>query len=108
MYPCTMTARHVDLSLLVLVCFMITPQVGGVTDPASRYRIIYPENHQRLPRHMSTAAKLLASPKALKRLRAVVSGRLAYMVPGTVSDEDVDLAVALGTPLLGPLPYTCR
>jgi hypothetical protein len=39
------------------------PQVGGVSSPSSRYRIVYPENHARLPSHMSTAAMLLSSPR---------------------------------------------
>lgn len=83
-------------------------QVGGVADPASRYRIVFPENHARLPAHLSTAAKLLASPRALKRLRASVAGRMGYVVPGVVGDEEVDLAVALGLPLMSPVPYTAR
>ncbi|KAL6746704.1 hypothetical protein V8C86DRAFT_1820156 [Haematococcus lacustris] len=83
-------------------------EVGGVSQPASRYRIIYPENHNRLPVHMSTTAMLLTSPRALKRLRSAVSGRPGYIVPGCVSDEEVDLAVALGLPLLSAAPHIAR
>ena len=43
-------------------------------------------------------------PAALKRIRAFVLGRPAYIVPGTVGDEDRKLAVELGIPLLGPSP----
>lgn len=81
-------------------------EVGGVGDPSSRYRLVWPENHGRLPAHMSTAAQLLASPRALKRLRAAVQGRMGYIVPGVVGDEEVDLAVAIGLPLMAPAPYT--
>ncbi|EFJ52332.1 hypothetical protein VOLCADRAFT_102998 [Volvox carteri f. nagariensis] len=83
-------------------------EVGGVRDPASRYRIVVPENYVRLPGHMSVTAKLLSSPRALKRIAAAVHGRLAYIVPGNVHDEEVELSVHLGVPLLGPSPSVCR
>lgn len=83
-------------------------EVGGIADPASRYRMVWPENYGRLPPHMSTTAQLLASPRALKRLQAAVAGRMGYLVPGVVGDEDIDLAVTLGLPLLAPAPYTAK
>ncbi|KAG1656325.1 hypothetical protein FOA52_006656 [Chlamydomonas sp. UWO 241] len=81
-------------------------QVGGVDSPSSRYRVVWPANHARLPSHMGTTAKILSSPATMKRLRSAVSGRLAYMVPGLVGDEEVDLCVQLGVPLLAPAPTT--
>ncbi|KXZ47062.1 hypothetical protein GPECTOR_38g299 [Gonium pectorale] len=116
-------ARLCDLSepLLDLILVLPSPpdaevihywnkllEVGGVSDPTSRYRIVVPENYSRLPGHMSVTAKLLASPRALKRISAAVHGRLAYIVPGNVHDEEVELAVHLGVPLLGPSPSVCR
>ncbi|GLI64066.1 hypothetical protein VaNZ11_007230 [Volvox africanus] len=116
-------ARLCDLSepLLDLILVLPSPpdpevihywnkllEVGGVRDPTSRYRIVVPENYSRLPGHMSVTAKLLASPRALKRITAAVHGRLAYIVPGNVHDEEVELAVHLGVPLLGPSPSVCR
>jgi hypothetical protein len=50
------------------------------------------------------AAMVLYSPSALKRIRAFVLGRPAYIVPGVVGDDDRKLAVELGIPLLGPSP----
>ncbi|GLC34485.1 hypothetical protein PLESTB_001256000 [Pleodorina starrii] len=116
-------ARLCDLSepLLDLILVLPSPpdpevihywnkllEVGGVSDPTSRYRIVVPENHARLPGHMSVTAKLLASPRALKRIAAAVHGRLSYIVPGNVHDEEVELSVHLGVPLLGPAPSVCR
>ncbi|KAG2432871.1 hypothetical protein HXX76_008603 [Chlamydomonas incerta] len=116
-------ARLCDLSepLLDLILVLPSPpdadvihywnkllEVGGVSDPTSRYRIVVPENHARLPGHMTVTAKLLASPRALKRIAAAVHGRLSYIVPGNVHDEEVELAVHLGVPLLGPSPAVCR
>jgi hypothetical protein len=57
---------------------------------------------------MSTAAKLLASPKALSRLRMYCQGRQAYILPTAVGSDEVDLAVALGVPLLGPAAHVSR
>ncbi|KAG2501161.1 hypothetical protein HYH03_000976 [Edaphochlamys debaryana] len=116
-------ARLCDLSepLLDLILVLPSPpdadvisywnkllEVGGVADPTSRYRIVVPENYARLPGHMTVTAKLMASPRALKRIAAAVHGRLAYIVPGNVQDEEVELAVHLGVPLLGPSPGVCR
>ena len=69
-------------------------------DLAMRYRVVYPENFNRLSPHLSLSAMLLYSPAAMKRIRAFVLGRPAYIVPGTVGDEDRQLAVELGIPLL--------
>ncbi len=33
-----------------------------------------------------------------------MAGRLAYVLPGVVADEEVDLCVQLNAPLLGPSP----
>ncbi len=46
--------------------------------------------------------------RALKRVRAATSGRLGYVVPGLLGEEEVDLAVALGLPLLAPAPHATR
>ena len=53
-------------------------EVGGVEAPRSRLRIIYPENYSRLPERMPLTAKLLASPRALRRLRMIVQVCLYY------------------------------
>ena len=79
-------------------------ELGGIEDPPMRYRVVYPENAQRFPPHMSLASTLLYSPSALKRIQAFVLGRPAYIVPGSVGDDDRKLAVALDIPLLGPSP----
>ena len=57
-------------------------EVGGVEDPGMRYRVVYPENFNRLSPHLSLSAMLLYSPAAMKRIRAFVLGRPAYIVPG--------------------------
>jgi hypothetical protein len=50
------------------------------------------------------AKQILYSPRLLKRIKAAVAGRAAYLVPGEVGPEDLQLAVELGLPLLGADP----
>lgn len=79
-------------------------QIGGVQNPGARFRIIVPENASILPAHMSLTSKLIFSPKALARIKFFVGSRPAYIVPGSLGKEDIDLSVALGFPILGPHP----
>lgn len=79
-------------------------EAGGVAEAASRFRIVHPENYVRLPERLSLTSKLLASPRALRRVKLMVQGRPAFIVPGAIGDAEIDLAVALGMPLLGSHP----
>jgi hypothetical protein len=79
-------------------------EAGGVTDPGARFRVLHPENGPRLPERLPLTAKLLASPRAMERLKLIVHGRPAFIVPGIVGDSEIDLAVALGLPLLASHP----
>lgn len=78
--------------------------VGGVADAPSRLKVLVPENTERFPAHFSLTAQLLASPRCLKRLRQLLRGQEAYIVPGVVGHEDKRLAQVLGVPLLAPEP----
>jgi hypothetical protein len=82
--------------------------VGGVADASSRYRLVYPENYDRLPFGMSLASMLLYSPRCLKRIRNFCRGKEAYLVPSVVGPEDKLLSQILGMPLMGPEPTICR
>lgn len=80
-------------------------EAGGVEAPASaRFTVVHAENAPRLPQRMPLAAKVLASPGAMRRLAGATRGRAAFIMPGGVGDADVELAVALGVPLLGAAP----
>ena len=65
---------------------------------------MHPENFTRLPARLPLTAKLLSSPRALARIRACMRGRPAFIVPGAAGDAEVELAVKLDVPLLGPAP----
>ena len=81
--------------------------VGGVAEAESRYRIVYPENYDRLPFGLSLASLLLYSPRCLKRIRNFCRGKEAYIVPSVVGPEDKLLSQILGVPLLGAEPALC-
>lgn len=55
-------------------------QVGGILDPNARLRLVHPENYDRLQPSLSLTRLLLYSPAALKRIRAFVAGRPAFIV----------------------------
>ena len=75
-----------------------------MNDANQRLHIITPENQSRLPEHLSLTKALLFSQRNLKRLAALVKGRTAYIIPGVVGKEELQLAGKLGLPLLGPDP----
>jgi hypothetical protein len=43
---------------------------------------------------------LLYSPKSLKKIKSLVKGKQAYIVPGIVSQDDIKLSIALGVPIM--------
>ena len=62
-----------------------------------RLHIVTPENLEAFRScHMSLSTVLLYSPKCLARIKRLVSGRPAYIVPGLVSRDDLAVAHKLG------------
>lgn len=57
---------------------------------------------------MSAAMHVTLSPKALRRVRNLIRGRPAYLVPALPSAEDLDVADQLGVPLLAPEPEVAQ
>lgn len=81
--------------------YMKILEIGEIESPQSRATIVVPENTHRFPHHFSLAQVLLYSPKTLRRIRSLVKGRQAYIVPGaSPSAEDVKVSMALQLPLL--------
>ena len=70
-------------------------EVCAVERLGVRCRMVVPENCARLPAHMSLAAKLLASPRALTRIRMYCKNRPGYIVPATLGGEEVQPDVLL-------------
>jgi len=70
----------------------------------NRLHIIVPENYDRFPPHFPLASLILYSPKCLQRLRTLLRGKNAYIVPGLAGWPEKKLAELLDVPLLGPDP----
>ncbi|KAG5473392.1 hypothetical protein LSCM4_03455 [Leishmania orientalis] len=77
---------------------------NGVPNVAGRLTFVVPENTQRLPAGMSLTRLVLLSPRLLKLLSALCSGKPAYIVPGVVGVEELTLATQLNVPLLSSEP----
>ncbi|XP_078742116.1 IQ domain-containing protein H isoform X2 [Lampetra fluviatilis] len=80
---------------------------GG--EGAGRYTIIVPDAVVRFPQlPLSLASLLEYSPGTLRRIRALVSGREAYVVSGGTGEADLAVADELGLPALAPEPTVAR
>ena len=53
-------------------------------NPEARHRVVVPEYAPKFPNHLSLTRLLYYSVYALKRIKAIVKGRPAYIVPGVV------------------------
>ena len=79
-------------------------QLGELEDPESRFHVIVPENYVKFHAHMSLTQTLLYSSKAIKRIKHIISGQQAYIVPGMVDQDDIRLSIALGVPIMAGEP----
>jgi len=76
-------------------------QFRGIQNPPGRFQVVVPENIG-LKDKMSLTQALLCSPKALKRIRKLVSNRLAMLIPEAVTHVEAKLSCTLRLPLIGP------
>ncbi|CAE7374693.1 iqch [Symbiodinium natans] len=76
-------------------------QFRGIQNPPGRFQVVVPENID-LKDKMSLTQALLCSPKALKRIRKLVSNRMAMLIPEAVTHVEAKLSCALRLPLIGP------
>mmetsp|Transcript_53714 Transcript_53714/g.127972 ORF Transcript_53714/g.127972 Transcript_53714/m.127972 type:complete len:1109 (+) Transcript_53714:85-3411(+) len=75
-------------------------QFRGVRNPPGRLQIIVPDAKD-LPEELSLTQALLSSPQALLRLKRLVAGQEAYVVPGAALRPEMMLASQLKVPLMG-------
>lgn len=54
--------------------------------------------------HRSVAEKLLDRPDLLRRIRALIGGRPAFIEPWNVTDHEIAIATRLDTPINGTMP----
>ena len=76
--------------------YMKILEIGEVENPNSRVNIVVPENTHKFPHHFSLAQMLIYSPKTMKRIRSLIKGRQAYIVPGvSPSNDDIKISIML-------------
>lgn len=74
-------------------------------DIENRYKIVVPDAVDRFPTHnMCLSSILKYSPRTVKRIKNLIKGREAYIVPGVLHKDDIYLADLLDIPVLSPEP----
>jgi len=68
--------------------------------------LVWPEN--RFSDCACVCQNLLYSPKCMKRIRSIIEGKPAYLVPGYPSNSYLRIADQLGVPIYGGLPDKSR
>lgn len=103
-----------DVEVLYVAPFPLSPdvlqyytkllQVRGDEHPNERFKIVFPENYDRFPSHLSLMTVLYYSPRCMARISNFCKGKDAYIIPGVVGPDDVKVACKLDLPLLAPHP----
>lgn len=84
----------------ILGYYMKILQIGDIEEASTRLHIIVPENASKFPSHFSLTQCLLYSPKAMKRIKNLIRGKQAYLVPGRANTDDIKLSINLTVPIL--------
>ena len=79
-------------------------EISGVKNARKRVRVVVPENANKFPEHFSLAKLTYYSDKVMRQIKQLAGGRPAYIVPGSLGPEDLQLAVHMGLPLMAPEP----
>lgn len=79
------------------------------TNVSSRFTVIVPEAVSKFPTHcMSLAQHLKYSSKAMNRLKNMVKGKQALLIPGIVCLDTLAIADELEVPVYGSEPEVCH
>ncbi|CCW59537.1 unnamed protein product [Phytomonas sp. EM1] len=76
----------------------------GVHNSEGRLTLVVPEDVDRLKNGMSLTRLTLLSPRVMKVLKTLCTGKPAYIVPGVIGPEELDLVSELNVPLLSSDP----
>ena len=77
----------------------------NITDSESKFKCIVPDHLDAFPGlNFCLSSLLLYSAKTMKRLKSLIAGKTAYIVPGLMHRDDMELAEALNIPVIGAEP----
>lgn len=93
-----------DLPAEIINYYHKVLDLGEIHNYKERLHFVWPENHINFPSHFTTSRLLLYSPKAIKRIIALIQGKNAFIVPGFPSNDDIKLAVQLKIPIFSGDP----
>lgn len=62
-------------------------QIQGNDRPEERFKLVFPENYDRFPSHLSIATVLLYSPRCMRRIANYCRGKNSYILPGRNSQK---------------------
>ena len=88
----------------VLGYYMKILEIGDIDGATKRVNFMVPENVDKFPNHFSLTQILLYSPKTLQRVKSMIRGKQAYIVPGHVSTDDIKLSIRLAIPIMSGEP----
>jgi IQ domain-containing protein H len=90
----------------VLGYYMKILEISGEINSDNKHRVqfLVPENIDRFPHHFNLAQVLMYSPRIVKRLKSMLKGKQAYIVPGIVGSDDIKLSIKIQIPILSGEP----
>ena len=89
-----------DLSAEIMNYYHKILELGSVNNFRERLHFLWPDAEitSTFPVHTSLSRSLLYSPRAIKRVKALIKNKYAYIVPGYPSNDDILLATTLNVP----------
>lgn len=74
-------------------------ELGEMSNFRDRVHFIWPENYERMPSTFATCKVLYYSNLAMNRIKELIAHKIAYIVPGSASQELNLLAHYLQVPI---------
>lgn len=84
----------------VLGYYLKILEIGDINGAQGRLHFVVPDNINKFPHHFSLAQVLMYSPNTMKRIKNLIAGKQAYIVPGISSIDDIKLSVRLAIPIM--------
>lgn len=84
----------------VLGYYLKILEIGDITGAQGRLHFVVPDNINKFPSHFSLAQVLMYSPSSIKRIKNLIAGKQAYIVPGMPSIDDIKLSIRLAIPIM--------